>query len=1185
MIVLITLQYLIFIINILSSSEGLYDNYNIQEDCKREMEKSFLNETYLDDSYNFLLEIMRGKIPFKIDDSPLYNFDLNFMKRINKNIPCLYYYKNTNYKNNITNGLFLGAGINLFNYNNMEMKIIIGNSLINNKSLYYDLIEDLRIFGYKTILIPKYKAMFKEIDKFNSAIMDFTINKYLKEANETKQYKTTLINGILSLYFQLFQGDSDLKSYLGYSSSQLSYIVEHLFETSPYARLIQSKLILMMDGTIKYNSNHIFLVVPIFLFDEEDIDLIKELISVLYNTLNYNNILNANRISILALKNNSDFSNYIINYNNKKDNLDILFKTNYKNKNASEFLDLENIYEDLNIKYNDNINKKIYENKIAILLINHNTSISDSPDLIIENYKKKYSIQTIPIINVKGLKQNIYDGFKDIIKYNILYNFSESIYLAPLKLAISNMHINIDLTNKNKTTLNNLNLNDIDTPMYIEVDINKENKETQYYEISLNIIKTSGYNIFISDSNPYPSIKSNYTNFLKYENNYNPILRIKSYNINKFFIGIEGVLFFNISIEKKYANETEIKNLILSEGDYKNINFTSSIQLKDKHLTMQSFLNNENDNYKIYSNIFKNESMDNMMKYFTRGIDLDNTNDKTFFNYELFLYLFGETHLINRVYKDQNNNYYFGRYLQISEYSPLNLKAEGFNRLTINKLYPFLKITNTLSTSAPPLIFNKDELEIIYGITYSYYINDLSNILKRFPNVIQFENQTPTMKFILFSLYFTYYYDSKIIKNIVNLSLNKPKYTEVLQYLKDKKQDSDSFLINYINQMEQEDKLEKIMVSIIMGKSLILSDIGINFIKGFNNYMRKTKTKISISIYDTLKSENKIKNIFYFSSTSSNKIDDISNYYNTSSDERNKYNNSEQYMDFDKIINFGLSQFSKYDNGIKKRIIIICDENIYNEKYFINNKLINLNNKKHIELIDNQIDILIVTTKNYEKGEIHDLFNEGKLKEKNTEEENIKEIPYSLYENYFHIKDLNKIDEYMNDLSRVIKDSFIRINAGKRIINDYYQGKMTYYEINFKEYPTDVVVIKANITNFNFYSSLTHPFPNSYKGDLLTTDDPNYISFSYPESKGIVYLGLEPINSVIKQEIEIFTCESFAPNTKCKFVGDYKNDWLLFFFLFFGFALLFVIYKCRVNLSSDLNSKNIKRLNVFDNVK
>ena len=251
--VLISLQYLIFIINILSSREELYDNYKINGNYRRD--KSFINKTYLDDSYNFLLEIMRGRIPFKIDDSPLYNFDLNFMKRTNKNIPCLYYYKNTNYKNNITNGLFLGASINLFNYNNMEMKIIIGNSLINDKNQYYELIEDLRINGYKTILIEKYNIMLKEIVKFNSDIMNFTINKYLREANETKQYKTTLINDILSLYFQLYQGCSDLNSYLGHSSSQLSFIVEHLFETSPYARLIQSKLIIMMDGTIKYNIN------------------------------------------------------------------------------------------------------------------------------------------------------------------------------------------------------------------------------------------------------------------------------------------------------------------------------------------------------------------------------------------------------------------------------------------------------------------------------------------------------------------------------------------------------------------------------------------------------------------------------------------------------------------------------------------------------------------------------------------------------------------------------------------------------------------------------------------------------------------------------------------------------------------------------------------------------------------
>jgi hypothetical protein len=52
----------------------------------------------------------------------------------------------------------------------------------------------------------------------------------------------------------------------------------------------------------------------------------------------------------------------------------------------------------------------------------------------------------------------------------------------------------------------NLNNNDIDIPIYIEVDIDKGISDSEYYEISLDIHKTSGYNIFISDSNPYINI-------------------------------------------------------------------------------------------------------------------------------------------------------------------------------------------------------------------------------------------------------------------------------------------------------------------------------------------------------------------------------------------------------------------------------------------------------------------------------------------------------------------------------------------------------------------------------------------------------------------------------------------------------------------------------------------------------
>ena len=62
---------------------------------------------------------------------------------------------------------------------------------------------------------------------------------------------------------------------------------------------------------------------------------------------------------------------------------------------------------------------------------------------------------------------------------------------------------------------------------------------------------------------------------------------------------------------------------------------------------------------------------------------------------------------------------------------------------------------------------------------------------------------------------------------------------------------------------------------------------------------------------------------------------------------KEKYNHpDEQNMDFDKIINFCLSQLSIYDKGIKKEIFIVCDENIYeNEQIYINNKLEdNMNN-------------------------------------------------------------------------------------------------------------------------------------------------------------------------------------------------------------------------------------------------
>lgn len=194
-------------------------------------------------------------------------------------------------------------------------------------------------------------------------------------------------------------------------------------------------------------------------------------------------------------------------------------------------------------------------------------------------------------------------------------------------------------------------------------------------------------------------------------------------------------------------------------------------------------------------------------------------------------------------------------------------------------------------------------------------------------------------------------------------------------------------------------------------------------------------------------------------------------------------------------------------------------------------------------------------------------------------------MPYTLYDNYFHVNNLNNIDEYLHDLGRIIKESPIKINAGKRFINDYYQGKISYYEINYKQYLKDVIVIKTNLSNFNFYSSLTNPFPNSHVvSPIEKNENDDAIVISNELLNGLIYLGIEPINSLQKQKIEIFSCESYLPNKNCKFIGNSQAQWLSFFFLFFVFSLFFIIYKCKQKVSSNYGSRSSKRLNVFDNV-
>jgi hypothetical protein len=518
-----------------------------------------------------------------------------------------------------------------------------------------------------------------------------------------------------------------------------------------------------------------------------------------------------------------------------------------------------------------------------------------------------------------------------------------------------------------------------------------------------------------------------------------------------------------------------------------------------------------------------------------------------------------------------------GRYIELNDYTPLKLKEEGMNQLLINKLYPFLKGNNyTLSEyNLPAISFNEDELKLIYNITNKQYIYNIITLLDKKSNAINFTDYSPELKFVILCLYFQNSKENS--DNIKLLGQQAPKYVEVIKNIKAKYKTPDKyskFMINFLVNLDQETKVEKISISEIVGQSFILSNEGFAFLKDFYNIISKAPAKTSLLVYDTL--SHTIKTIIPFYCKITSDLGNINEYLEKNLDKRFMYNDTDgQIMDFDKIIDYGLSYFSRYDKGIKKELFIVCDENMHTiDHYYVNNKLTNLkiDISKYKELINNHINPIILSTKNADKGQIHELFTI------NTESE---EKQFTIDENYFHVTNFANTTNYINDLTRMAKGSIIKLNVGTRFINNFYQGKLNFYEINCNELITDIIVIRANLSNFNFYYSFENPFPNPYMDTVPDkTADDDTIIISNLEVNKTLYLSIESKIEIKKQMIEIFSCESYLSKkqyNKCKFVGSPRFLFYLLFLLIACFVIGLIVYTF-----AQFNDKNKMNMNIFE---
>ena len=73
-------------------------------------------------------------------------------------------------------------------------------------------------------ILNEYVVPFKDINIFNSVMMNFTINRFKTKINNTQQYNSPFLNSILSVYIQQLITDEEFNNYLNSNNpSDTSY--------------------------------------------------------------------------------------------------------------------------------------------------------------------------------------------------------------------------------------------------------------------------------------------------------------------------------------------------------------------------------------------------------------------------------------------------------------------------------------------------------------------------------------------------------------------------------------------------------------------------------------------------------------------------------------------------------------------------------------------------------------------------------------------------------------------------------------------------------------------------------------------------------------------------------------------------------------------------------------------------
>ena len=1096
------------------------------------------------------------------------SYDITFLACVNKFYECGYMLSNNEATNYSSNGVKIGFGVDLGEYNESKWKTLEmpESALEKVKPFFEKKGDDALNELLNTELTLTYDEAYNISLKHITALQQEKIQTII--LNEDRLNNTFIITPLLSVL--LLQTNETIKSVpygdrSGYVANTGNYIA-NLLTNMTIVKQTQSFAFTALDYD-NYNSNYNSALVSVVV----DTSISKDDFSATYKG------------ELSSIIQRMPFDVALVGYH---DDADVIFDFNRNVTLMDDAVDSYMKFEQDVVRVSKGIQRadELFTNKLKdstmytkkiIILIMNKESHDDKAALsqMISQYKNEKGYNFI-IIGINNVTTNYYE---DILNdsSNILYvnDFTQqnqdTTYLPHIiYTSIQRQHIQLQMNN----CINNLVIHSIYEPHYFKVNI--LNASNNKYIIQLNIqnVQDVDYQIYISTKTPYPNINEYdikhlgniYTNASSH-NATQPylILLIEDTSPSTtIYISVESVhMIYNITINECDDQYNECNsNKSISNGLYGTNELTEPI--------------GDDNMYYSFANCYTKKCLideTTLLKYFARGLTIFNTNDnansaETYINSNLFSCLYS---LYYCAYVDQNGKGYIGdpHSIDLNNKESLMFVNEQLPKLLFNKIRPlFIKNDNTTShkqlLQKENIYFTYDETFYLYNITFQTYIINMNHSLIDCRNCFhKFYQLDINWRFILFMNRFTNENNFGDALELVS-NMNSNNYLE-WRFKNTENKTKDELFSFHIQSVLLHSLYngfnEKCLISLIVGKSLMFTSQFPSFltylIDSFN------EQKISITLYN--EDTKRYEMLFDFNMKSDTIIKTIKRYANKTKISKNL--NGTLYVD--DIIKDEIPRFAHYDKGIKRVILIIGDENfnVVNDTYINHEMKIKKESafkSVRSKLTKANVNVMLITSKSLEQKHSLTYLNEY--------------LGEFTYDEVFTISNFSHINETHQNISTAIRQFIIPIPMTFEIINDFYASNLYYYEIDLTQnVKFQHLTLSFSSNKINVYYSYNTTYPTKYINDgecsKLYKCDINNNGTNNTK----LYITLEPTAKLIYFKAKI--CEWDSVKERCKNMNDVSIITALVL-LVCGFALF--VYG---TVSCKYGNQNVKKkINIFN---